>query len=114
MSKTPEELFEKIMKDAPVYPSSTEALLKLKLHLQSNNLDYRDWRQIKVSRPTKLNMERLPIGHSFCLTYHEFEKVGRKRFDAIVDDWRRRKDKYIKIAIIKHRTLLVYEIARLW
>lgn len=110
----PEEMFERIMKEAPIYPSSDKALELLRDYLNKNNLSVDDWQQVHVTRPTKLQMERLPIGHSFCLTYDQYDKIGSRRFFNLMDYWRRNKDGKIKFAIIKHKSLFVYEIARLW
>lgn len=114
MARMPEELFESIMRNAPIYPSSEKALDILREYLSEYHLDYNEWKQVEVSRPSKLNMERLPIGYSFCLTYDEFEKVSRRRFENVMDNWRRTKNDKTKFAIIKHKSLFVYEIARIW
>lgn len=108
------EMFAEIMKAAPVYPCSEEGLRLIKDYVVENNLDPANWKQVEVSRPSKLGLERLEIGQSFCLTHSEFEIVRRKRFENIMDYWRRSKNVYFKIGIVNHKSLLVYEIVRIW
>jgi hypothetical protein len=108
------ELFEEIMKNAPVYPCSDEGLKLIKDYITENELDPANWKNVTVTRPSKLNLERLQLGESFCLTHFEFSIVTRRRFENIMDYWRRTKNCKFKIALINHESLLVYEVVRVW
>ena len=114
MPYKPEELFEKIMKEAPIYDSSSSAISQMNGHIEANGLVYSNWKQVKLTKLTKLRLELLNIGESYCLTYEQFEKVGIRRVYNLQTFLRKTQNPFVKFAIIDHKTLFVYEIARLW
>ncbi len=115
MAKAVLQLFERIMLTAPIYQCSDEAAKLIRAYHKKKGLVPEAWRMAPDEITTKTRLEKLKIYESYSLTFAQYDEVSPKRFNN-TKDYLRRKHNYIDSQwfVVKHKTLLIVEIARAW